>query len=343
MTMPDIERRIRQAIAPSQLRQWLTLNPTRTYRDLILDWLGIGLGLAIAAQFQTLWSYAIAILIIGNRQYALFILAHDAIHGALHPNRRLNDTLARWLVYGPMFMALEDARHNHLQHHRHMGTPADPDRYLHTFEGKNSPLAFLLYCSGLATFGKTVLKVTPFGRMNMRGMNMKGMGMRGMSNSTPKTGATPPQNPLKDYVKQRLPVLIWQPLLIWLFWLSPLPIWAYLLLWVFPIYALVFVPDEIRAFCDHGVLRHPASSGDSLRLVSFRPPIWEAVMFAPHHMHYHAEHHLWPAIPHYKLHLAHDAVRDRPEITVRRSYLGFLWRVVRSLPLIDKTAVISRN
>jgi fatty acid desaturase len=330
-TMPDIERRIRQAIAPSQLRQWLTLNPTRAYRDIILDWLGIGLGLAIAAQFQTLWSYAIAIVLIGNRQYALFILAHDAIHGALHPNRRLNDSLARWLVYGPMFMALEDARRNHLQHHRHMGTPADPDRYLHTFEGKNSPFAFLLYCSGLATFGKTVLKVTPFGLMTSRRL----------PTSTSNTGATPPQNPFKDYVKQRLPVLIWQPLLIWLFWLSPLPIWAYLLLWVFPIYALVFVPDEIRAFCDHGVLRHPASSGDFLRLVSFRPPLWEAAMLAPHHMHYHAEHHLWPAIPHYKLHLAHGAVRDRREITVRRSYLGFLWRVVRSLPLIDKTAVIS--
>ncbi|USR90430.1 fatty acid desaturase [Phormidium yuhuli AB48] len=326
MTMPEIERRIRKSIAPEQLRQWLTLKPMRAYRDISLDWLAIGLGFAIAAQFQTLWSYAIALLIIGNRQYALFILAHDAIHGALHPHRRLNDTLARWFVYGPMFMALEDARRNHLQHHRHMGTPDDPDRYLHTFEGKNSPLAFLLYCSGLATFGKTVLKVTPFGRL---------------LTPTPKTGATPPQTLLKDYLKQRLPVLIWQPLLIWLFWLSPLPIWAYLLLWVFPIYALVFVPDEIRAFCDHGVLRHPASVGDSLRLVSFTPPRWEAVLIAPHHMHYHAEHHLWPAIPHYNLHLAHRGVRDRPEITVRPSYLGFLGRVVRSLPLTAKTAVVS--
>lgn len=313
-TMPAIERQIRQAIDPAQLRKWLTVDPKRAYRDLALDWLVILAAFALAALVPTVWSWAIAFLLIGTSQYRLFILAHDAIHGALHPNRRLNDNLARWLVYGPMFMGLEDARRNHLRHHRYMGTADDPDRYLHTYAGKNAPTAFLLYCSGLATFGKTVLKVSPFGRG---------------SRATP---SAPPNSALQDYLRQRVPVLIWQPLLIAAVWLSPLPVWAYFLLWFAPIYALVFVPDEIRAFCDHGVLL-PDAEGDRARLVSFTPSPWESWLFAPHHMHYHAEHHLWSAIPHYNLHLAHKAVRDRPEITVRRSYLGFLARVVRSLPL----------
>lgn len=314
--MPEIERQIRQSIPPQRLRKWLTIRPFRAFIDLGIDWVVILAGLTLAARFPTVWGYAIAFLLIGTSQYRLFILAHDAIHGALHPNRRLNDNLARWLVYGPMFMALEDARRNHLQHHRHMGTAADPDRYLHTFTDKATPLSFLLYCSGFATFGKTVLKVTPFGRLLQK------------KTPTSPTSQTSP-NLLTDYLKQRIPVFIWQPLLIAAFWLSPLPIWAYFLLWFAPIYALVFVPDEIRAFCDHAVLCYPDEAGDRGRLVSFVPPWWEALLFAPHHMHYHAEHHLWPAIPHYNLHLAHQAVCDRPEITTRHSYLGFLGRTVQ--------------
>ena len=41
----------------------------------------------------TLWPMTIplAVLIIGTRQLGLFILMHDAAHGLLHPDRRIND------------------------------------------------------------------------------------------------------------------------------------------------------------------------------------------------------------------------------------------------------------
>jgi len=327
--MPEIERKIRQSIPTEYVQQWLKIQPKRAYRDLALDWLAIVASLVLAAVVPTVWTYLLAFLVVGTSQYKLFILAHDAIHGALHPNRRINDNLARWLVYGPLFMALEDARRSHNDHHRYMGTPDDPDRYLHTFAAKNSPFQFLLYCSGLATFGKTVLKVTPFGKL-LAAQNKTSTGRLKRPND-PKISRA-----LDDYFKQRIPVLVWQPLLILVFLLSPLSLWSYLILWIAPIYFLVFVTDEIRAFCDHAVLLYPDETGDPDRLISFRPPWWEAQIFSPHHMNYHAEHHLWPSMPHYNLSKAHRLVRHRPEVTVRYSYVAFLWKVLCNLPLGDR-------
>jgi fatty acid desaturase len=340
-----LQQTLRQSVSQSQLQQWLKLQPLRAYLDLALDWGVIILALLAVAWMPVGWVYVLAFLAIGTHQYKLFILAHDAIHGSLHPHRNTNDRLASWLVYGPMFMALADARRSHLQHHRLMGTSADPDRYLHTFQAKNTPVQFLLFCSGLATFGKTVLKVTPFGKLLQLSSNSASPPVSIVSeqqsgeihpefltHQTPKTTLSASQA-LVDYARNRLPVFITQPLILGAFALLHLPPWSYLVLWIAPIYFLVFVPDEIRAFCDHAVLSFPDDLGNSQRLVTFRPGWLEAIVFAPHHMHYHAEHHLWPSIPHYNLPQAHESMKDRPAITVRGGYLTFLQQVVRSLPL----------
>jgi fatty acid desaturase len=53
-------------------------------------------------------------------------------------------------------------------------------------------------------------------------------------------------------------------------------------------------------------------------------------------MNYHAVHHLWPSIPYFNLPTADREVRGMPEaegLEWRTSYLGYLWRYVRSLPI----------
>lgn len=323
-----LQQRIRQAASQSELQHWLKIQPSRAYWELSLDWLGILLAFLAVAWMPTIWMYGFAFFVVGTCQYKLFILAHDAIHSALHPNKIINDRLARWWVYGPMFMALEDARRNHVEHHRFMGTAKDPDRYLHTFYHKNTPFKFLLFCSGLATFWKTVLKVTPFGRL----LKLTDTHLDKISEKKDSASA---KNALSDYFQQRFPVFIVQIVILSLLFFSSLPLWSYLVLWIAPIYFLVFVPDEIRAFCDHAVLEFPDDRGDINRLVTFLPNGLEAILFSPHHMNYHAEHHLWSSIPHYNLPKAHEFLKGRSEVTIRGSYLAFLWQVVRSLPLSE--------
>lgn len=314
---------IRKSMAKDQIESWLQPHTARVYRDLALDWTGILGSLIAVAWLKTWWIYGISFLAIGFCQYALFILGHDALHNSLHPNRAVNDQLARWLVYGGMFMGMEDARRNHLEHHRNLGTELDPDRYLHALSHKNSKTDFFLFCSGLATFGKTLFKVTPLGKIMRQSAED-----RAPNSVKPKASKI-----LADYFQQRLSVLVMQLLLISLFALLGLPWWSYLLLWVAPIYFCVFLPDELRAFCDHAVPMLSDRQADHLRLVTFRPSWLEAIIFSPHNMNYHTEHHLLPTVPYYNLPKVHQFTKSRAEVTVRSSYFAFLFQIFAVLPL----------
>lgn len=264
-TTSSLTQQGKSVVAKDELKRWMTPQPIRPIRDLLLDWPGIVLAFFAVTWMATWLMYSIAFIVVGCCQYALFILGHDAIPLSLHPNRLLNDRLAKWAIHGPIFMALEDGRRSHLEHHRTLGTASDPDRYLHTLSHKNSPIKFLLFCAGLASFGKTVLKVTPFGKLlnSSRQIATEAYQSKKLSTSVAPM--------LLDYTKQRVPVLVTQTLLISIFAFSTLPLWSYLVLWVAPIYFCVFLPDEIWAFCDRAVPVFPDCKADSSRLIPFCP------------------------------------------------------------------------
>ena len=66
-------------------------------------------------------------MVIGTRQLGLAILMHDAAHGLLFDNRRLNEWVATWLCAAPVFTSLQLYRPYHLTHHRHTQQAEDPD------------------------------------------------------------------------------------------------------------------------------------------------------------------------------------------------------------------------
>src|SRR3546814_10596515 len=50
-----------------------------------------------------------------------------AAHGALHPNRKLNNFLGQWLTGAAVGSDLIAYRTYHLQHHKYTQQPEDPD------------------------------------------------------------------------------------------------------------------------------------------------------------------------------------------------------------------------
>jgi fatty acid desaturase len=78
-----------------------------------------------AGAMAVVWPVTIplAIVIIGARQLGLAILMHDAAHGALHPDLKVNDWVAEWLCSG----GLARYRAYHLQHHKYAQQAEDPD------------------------------------------------------------------------------------------------------------------------------------------------------------------------------------------------------------------------
>jgi len=331
MSLFEIQDEIRKAVDKEQLQEWLRLEPRHVYRDLAFDWSAIIAAFLAVSLLPTWWMFVICFFVIGFNQYALFIIGHDGIHSCVHPDRTINDLICKWFVLGPMCMGFQDAKRNHLEHHKLMGTAEDPDRYLHIISNKNSPFELALYCSGLATFGKTVLKVTPIGRV-----------MRSRVCADGAVSVSPRQL-LFEYAKERVPVMIMVPLIIAFIMLLHLPWWCFFTMWILPIYVCVFAADEIRAFCDHAVPVMPDELADQFRLVTFVPCVAETIIFAPHNMNYHAEHHLWPRIPYYKRKRAFMAVKSNSHITYRKSYIGFMLELFCLLPLKETEEVVSNS
>ncbi len=72
----------------------------------------------------------LCVMIIGTRQLGLAILMHEAAHGALAKNLKLNDLLGHWLCAVPIGASLNAYRPYHLSHHRFAQQPEDPDLVL---------------------------------------------------------------------------------------------------------------------------------------------------------------------------------------------------------------------
>jgi fatty acid desaturase len=98
----------------------LRLDNWRNLLYLLGDWGTIAAAVAIGIVGQRLWTTVIAIVLIGSRQRALMNLVHQASHGQLFANRRMNVWIARLVVAGPLGMALQAYRRSHLQHHRYL-------------------------------------------------------------------------------------------------------------------------------------------------------------------------------------------------------------------------------
>lgn len=358
-----VHKRLRALVGTEELKSWLKIDSRRSGFDLAINWLSIALGLTllclcaplIAQPVQTVTLPATVLMIaafflIGFGQYGLFILGHDGLHGCLHKNLNTNDTICRWLIYSPMFMAFEDGRRNHLEHHKRLGHADDPDRYLHRLSDKNSFLALLAFCLGIKTFVKTVIKVSPLGaKLRAQELNKSQEQSQIKRDETnydldteavkPKSGSSTDSKatkPLLTYIKNRLAVAIWQAAILSLLFMLHLPLWLYLTHWILPIYFCVFLADEIRAFCDHAVPILPDESADAKRMVSYTPNLAEKIVFAPHSMHLHAEHHLFPRVPYYNRKKVHNMLKGRPEITCHKSYLVFLLKLFTSLPLANE-------
>jgi beta-carotene ketolase (CrtW type) len=104
---------------------------------LVLGWLGSWAVLLPTTLFQlSPVLVVVGVLCRTLLQTGLFIVAHDAMHGSLWPNRpeanrRIGETVL--LLYAAL--PYGRCRRNHGLHHRHAGTPRDPD---HHSEGQPS-------------------------------------------------------------------------------------------------------------------------------------------------------------------------------------------------------------
>ena len=282
------------------LAEFTRLDTGRSIRALAQT-LGItALTLGVAWFWWTPWVVVPAILIVATQQHAMFVLAHDAAHYRLFQNRALNDAVGRFIgtITGISMCAY---RVVHRLHHNYLYGPEDPDIALHG--GYPRGKGYLLRKLATDVAGLTAWKTYKYF----------------FGAPAPNAATREAQRPLDDTSpalrraaqRDRWGILAFQigaPMA-----LAALFGWAALLkyaaLWMLPAVTVLQVILRVRAICEHGAPRNHASPLTAAR-TNLAGPLLRLVLF-PHHVNYHIEHHLFPAVPHYNLPLLHEALRAR--------------------------------
>lgn len=306
-------------LPPEQVRELSQLRPGRVVFGTARSWLLIVAGWTLVAWHPSPLTVLLAIPLIGSAFYALFIIGHDGLHRRLFHGRSTNDRFNDLCILGSIGAITRINNRNHLDHHEHLAMPDDPDRYKYVCFNKFEPGQLVAYLSGASTLFTSV-----------RNVFLTNTALRPRDPDSLATEIRP-----SGYTVADLAILaVWQMALIgglswWIGW------WAYPLLWLFPVFAFTFLMDNLRTFCEHSQPEADASA-DSHRLISYLSHPLERWFISPMNMNLHAIHHLWPSIPYYNLPEATRRVRASAvpnPLEWRTSYLAYLWRYWRALPL----------
>jgi fatty acid desaturase len=242
------------------------------------------------------WAALLAMVLLATRQQAFFVLAHDAAHYRLFSNRRLNDVVGRAFA-STVGISMCSYRVIHRLHHNDLFGETDPDTPLHG--GYPRGRMYLVKRLGRDLAGLTAYKTYSY-FFGAPALNVD---------------SEAPRRPLDDTAPglrlaaqaDRRGVIITQLVMLSIAVLSGYGI-EYVLLWIVPALTFLQALLRIRALMEHGALLDVSSPLTAARTnLGQRWLMW---LVFPHHVNYHIEHHLYPAIPHYNLPAAHAALRD---------------------------------
>jgi fatty acid desaturase len=299
----DVRRRL---LSAEQLAPLTRIDPLRSSLSLLQ-----GFGLLAAAVAIGLWAWpnpwivAACVLAIGVGQHGLFVLAHEAAHYRLYASRRLNDGFGR--IAGTLGgISMCTYRVTHRLHHNHLYGRQDPDIALNG--GYPRGAGYLVRKLAVDLTGWTAPKTYAYF-----------FGAPAINRETSE--APRPLNDTSEALRRAARRDRWSvagfhlamPLAV-LALAGPPGVLRYAVLWLLPLATLLQAILRLRAVAEHGA---PAGYESPMQAARTNLPgpgplgwLLHRMLF-PHHVNYHVEHHLYPAVPHYHLPALHRQLRDQ--------------------------------
>jgi fatty acid desaturase len=295
----------RRIIAPDELASLTELNDARSLGAVSLT---VGI-IAIAVAFGVaVWPgpwLILPVLVIGVQQHALFILAHESAHYRLFRSRWLNDAVGRAIgMAGGISMCTY--RVIHRLHHNNLYTEEDPDTAIHGG-----------YPRGVAYLWKKLAQ-------DLAGLNSWKtfayfFGAPAINAATHR--ASRPLDDTSEALRASARGDRWAVLAFQL--IAPLAAFTfggahglaiYLTLWLLPMLTVLQPILRLRAIAEHGAVTDLSSPLTAARCNRTRGSLLNVIgraLLFPHHVNYHLEHHLYPAVPHYRLPALHGLLQSK--------------------------------
>lgn len=284
-----------KALAYRNVSNWHGLYELAFFWGLIVG----AYALLLAADFH--WAAClVAFAVVAKAHNGLLLCGHEAVHKLLFGNARLNEFAGQYLSFAPMGVGFHRARLSHIDHHHYLLTARDEklDQQLE-YPGFRS---FVKHVTA-PLFGSYVLKFV--GRF---------LGVRVKRRARPEF-TYPPELARADLRAIILTQLVLLPVLTLIDWR------LYLLFWALPLVTLTAVLHNAKGFLDH--LRWPEEAEGML--YSYRPHWLDRLLFGIQQMN-HAEHHLFPHVPHYRLRHLSQWVDQLSMVRRRQGYFQTLLR-----------------
>jgi len=289
----DFVGAIPERLDPLEIRRLSAIEPARALAAVAVEWTAIAAAIAVSARVDAWPVTAAAIVLIGARQHALTVIAHDAAHFRLLPGRRLNDWVGNLLLAWPMFISVQGFRHYHGDHHRHLNRERDGNRQLWSTHDARGRLArewrYPKTRLGLAlTLARRVMMLTG---VFWIARGLVGGFMFGVS------------RPARAVRVALFVAAAWL--------LTARAAWpAFLLYWVVPYCTWHLLAQYVRLICEHSAVR-----ADDPRYADTRTTIpgrLGRLLILPRNIGYHIEHHWYPSVPFYRLPELHALLRSQP-------------------------------
>ena len=262
---------------------------------LILQWAIMTAAVAIAIRVDSVAVYVLAGVVIGSRIQCLAVMMHDACHGMLFSNRKINDWIGDLFVAFPLGFSIHLYRANHMHHHRHTNTMRDRDYRVQRrdpdqiFPKRPAAMAWLLVRSAL---GFNYYRMARDSRVWVPFANFHNPGRFDF-----------------DYrLSLRLRYIIWAIAFYGAILVSP---------WRWQIFGLMFIPlfiwanvfNRIRAMAEHNGVTDESEIKGTRTVI---PTLLDRFLIAPFNVSYHLEHHLFPSVPWTNLRRLHRHLMTDP-------------------------------
>jgi fatty acid desaturase len=289
-------------LSKEELSELLQRSDWRASWEVLFSWTVIILSFLMVGLYPNVLTIVFALILLGGRQVALAILMHDSSHRSLFRSKEANKLIGQWLCAYPIFHNAEEYRIYHLQHHSFTGSEKDPDL----------PIAKAYPTTGLGFVRKVFRDLS--GQTGIKGYI--GIFMMHLGYLKYSLGGLVIKI---DQSKRRKSELLTQAyrnltgpfrmnLLIFGVLFAFDAGWLYLL-WIGALLTTHTFFLRIRALAEHGVT--PSLEDPLNNTRTTKAHWWERLMWAPHNVNYHLEHHLMMTVPCYRLPKMHKLLMDK--------------------------------
>ena len=290
--------------------------------EIVNTWGWIAFAFALSGLFPNPVTIIISLFILGGKQLACAIILHDCSHDSVFTTSGLNTTIGNWFGAYPILHDLKKYKPYHTQHHINTGLAEDPD--LSLTKGYPTTAVSMARKFGRDLAGVSGAKATfavifmqlGFIKYALNGsaewLSQKGKNLFAIT----KTAA---QN-LTGPVAANL-------ILFGILYASGKP-WLYLLWWGALLTTYNF-SLRVRSMAEHSMVEDRENPQKNTRTTY--ASFFERLLFAPHHVNYHAEHHLCMGAPSYNLPKMHQLLLERgfyKEGTLEPNYWSIVKRAI---------------